>query len=584
MGEYTTGESMEPAFREEAYISSHDRRLSWFMDKLSADEADDDALNEALDHCVYLHFHGEYKQEETLLILLMLHLLRKQERQQAGIAMDMLAALFLNSGLDEEAEFEYRQAAERASELSPSHAAAQMELAALLEKQGKHIEAVQIYLETGSELYNMEDFGIAEEAFSRARYILADQGRSETASYGFCLGNLGMVYGRLSMYEEAERFFSEALAVRETLVKTDPGQKQALAILHQNIGILYQNQMQWSEAIDAYGDALTVLSEINGSDLSRAWLYYHIGICLEKEWEFPYALENLKRALSMYERLTPEDYVTLAEVAHAVGKVRSYDGNYNAALQYFVREIGYLEQCPRVNDRARAEAYHACAGAYGMAGYEQEALRSYQEAFRLFRLLGNKNAVDYIHFARSGLLIGKRLTERGDIDDAVRYLLDAEEELLLYKPFDDKWEGNFSDLYSRICYQLSVARTDKDPELAEKHVRKAICVREQCEDHPSEELALCRMSYAKILYVLRRWEEAEQQFGEASSVFSLLAVRYPNQREKYQRRAEEMQKGRSMLQEIISANKVLQILNRIGVDLDGLTDDDPEDIDSYEED
>ena len=185
-------------FQEEEKASPCNQSFAWFTERLSAEEVEEDTLNAAMDYCMYLRIQGAYSQQEPLLVLLITHLLRKQAFQRAGNALILLGDIFLHKGLEEEAVFEHRQAAAylKKGDVSSSLSLAQFKLASLLEQQEKNTEAAQKYLEAGSGFYDLNDYKMAEDLFSRAKRILFDCGCSLTASYAYCLSNLAMVYGK----------------------------------------------------------------------------------------------------------------------------------------------------------------------------------------------------------------------------------------------------------------------------------------------------------------------------------------------------------------------------------------------------
>ena len=152
---------------------------------------------------------------------------------------------------------------------------------------------------------------------------------------GIILGSIGHVYSVQEIYEEALRYYEEALWIsREVSDRANEG----FALI--SIGFIHYRQEEYSESLRYYDQALKIRREI-GDRFNEAGSLNNIGASYVKSGQYEEALVVLQQAFPITRELEP-------------------DGHLHQRVQHWIKEalIGirdnssvtdYQQQCQAVN-------------------------------------------------------------------------------------------------------------------------------------------------------------------------------------------------------------------------------------------
>ncbi|MCI7643237.1 MAG: tetratricopeptide repeat protein [Lentisphaeria bacterium] len=136
-------------------------------------------------------------------------------------------------------------------------------------------------LAVGEKNYDRDWYGknltrMAEVSLSMANFKNAEKYYSQALSFyragsnyedkvGIILNDLGNLFRRQTLYRDAEQYYTEALKVREKLVKSQKNNSGALADLastQNNLAILCESTLQFKTAADYYEKALAIRRQL----------------------------------------------------------------------------------------------------------------------------------------------------------------------------------------------------------------------------------------------------------------------------------------------------------------------------------
>ncbi|OYT35139.1 hypothetical protein B6U96_11145 [Archaeoglobales archaeon ex4484_92] len=141
------------------------------------------------------------------------------------------------------------------------------------------------------------------ELIKVGEYILKHCGENEK---GKVLGTLGNIHFQLKNFDEAEKYYLDALQFYINLSNEDLANIRFVSACLHNLGNLYQARKKYDEAIKSYSDALKTLEYSNDHQLRLSTLIA-LGTLHAKIGNLHECEENLREALEIAERIGDED-------------------------------------------------------------------------------------------------------------------------------------------------------------------------------------------------------------------------------------------------------------------------------------
>ncbi|RNC85611.1 MAG: tetratricopeptide repeat-containing sensor histidine kinase [Balneola sp.] len=148
--------------------------------------------------------------------------------------------------------------------------------------------------------------------------------------------NIGVVYEKQEYFEEAIQYFREAFRVYTQF--DDP---QGKGEVFQNLGKVFDEISEPDSALKYYNRALEMVEGTNNSG-RRANILSNLGVLFNQKKEYRQARDYLLEAGTLYEEL--EDHRKLAEVYNNLGATYFYLGNAIQSENYYLRSLQYADE------------------------------------------------------------------------------------------------------------------------------------------------------------------------------------------------------------------------------------------------
>jgi len=209
-------------------------------------------------------------------------------------------------------------------------------------------------------------------------------GQAEALDRIAVLNELCWTY-RMIDADSARQYGFEALALAEAL-----DDLRGLAAAHNNLGVAYEAQDAYDEALRHHLQALSYKRRL-GDSLEVANTYTNIGVVLDKRGQYKEALEQYYRALAIYESLNDSSRVAMALVNTAI--VHKKQGDYDLVLANYERALALYAA---LDDAFGQAACYANLGSVSLdTGAYEDALRYARQSVAAFEVLGVRQFVPY---------------------------------------------------------------------------------------------------------------------------------------------------------------------------------------------
>ena len=196
---------------------------------------------------------------------------------------------------------------------------------------------------------------------------------SACSYHGGVYHQIGMVYQEQRQWQQALEAYQCALALKEQY-----GQQHESGSTYHQIGMAYQQQQQCRQALDAYQQALE-LKKAHGQQHQLGNTYHHIGMVYQEQQQWQQALDAYQRALKLKEQHGQQQ--TLGNTYHHIGMVHQYQQQWQPALVAYQRALKLYEQHGQQHELG--STYHQIGMVHQEQQQWQQALDAYQRALEL---------------------------------------------------------------------------------------------------------------------------------------------------------------------------------------------------------
>ncbi|MBV9791964.1 MAG: helix-turn-helix transcriptional regulator [Chloroflexi bacterium] len=263
---------------------------------------------------------------------------------------------------------------------------------------------------------------------------------------------LGMHMQMLGAYAEARRYFEQALAIHEQVLRAEqPATEHSLHSLAVHVQVLrafveaqryieqalvvgepgshtaYTDsarsawfQGKYVEAQQAIERALAIQERVLGEahpDTARS--LHSLGLVLWVQGMYPQAQQAVERALAIQERVLGEAHPDTARSLNILGEVLYAQGAYTTAQRFYERSWVIREQILGSNHPDTARSLNDLGEIYWLQGKHVEAQHYHARALEIQeRVLGEAHP----DTARSLHILGRVLREQGDLAAAQAYV------------------------------------------------------------------------------------------------------------------------------------------------------------------
>ncbi len=222
--------------------------------------------------------------------------------------------------------------------------------------------------------------------------------------------NIGITYNIQRSFPEALENYLASLKIREEI-----GDKLGTANSYNNIGNFHFYQGNYTEALKNHFASLKIKEEL-GDKPGAALSYFNIGIIYFKQGNYPEALKISFAALKMREEIG--DKYGIANTLDNIGNIYINQGNHTEALKTLLASLKIKEE---IGDR------HGMGISYVNIGNVYSEQKNFPEAMKNYRAqlkIGEEIADKYV-IALSYYNIGLIYTEQGNYTEAFKNHLAA---------------------------------------------------------------------------------------------------------------------------------------------------------------
>lgn len=387
-----------------------------------------------------------------------------------------------------------------AVERDPDFLAAWVRLAKAYERQGYEERALEAVRKAVDLLPARPASRLSYLALARKALL---EGEPETAQDFF--QQLLRAYphdieGRIELAEAygAQGRFGEAKAVLEAVVELEPHHPQAWYLL----GRYSIQDGDFQRASDDYLVRALVIQKRLGHRQGQADVLNALGVAYQKQGDFTQAIEHYRQAGELLREL--DDHRGYSAVLANLAGIYRYKGEFAAAREAFEEALALRRE---LGDKAGiAEFYNRLGALDEHQGLLRQALENYRQALTLRRELGDQRAL-----AESYNNVGFMFHLLGEIDNAAVYF---ERALGLYRQ-DGNREGVVA--VSQSIAQLDLNRGDWQS--GADHLLEALELSRELGTKNAEALSLAQLGRlaqyrGRYRSALDGYEEALELFGE----------------------------------------------------------------------
>jgi tetratricopeptide (TPR) repeat protein len=326
--------------------------------------------------------------------------------QEAMIALDYLAAAYLDTKQYEKAKKSYEQKLEVVEALES------------FDSRQKALSISKTYHQLGIVAQELRDWDEARANYRQALAIKVEF--NDRFSQASTYHQLGIVAQELREWNEARTNYSQSLAIY-----VEFNDRFSQASTYHQLGIVAQQLRDWDEAGANYRQALAIKVEFNDR-FSQASTYHQLGIVAQELREWDEAGANYRQALAI--KVEFNDRFSQASTYHQLGRVaeelREWDeagANYRQALAIKVE----------FNDRfSQATTYHQLGTLAQEVRDWDEARANYRQALAIKVEFNDR-------FSQAGTYfqLGQVAEETSDIQEAINNYL---QDLTITAEFNDE--------------------------------------------------------------------------------------------------------------------------------------------------
>ena len=193
--------------------------------------------------------------------------------------------------------------------------------------------------------------------------------------------NIGFVYSEQGNYTQALSYYEKALQIQLQIYGE---QHPSVATSYNNIGCVYSDQGDYNKALSYYEKALQIRLQVYGEQHPDvAVSYNNIGLVYSEQGDYDQALSYYEKALSIWSQINSEQHPDVAVGYHNIGLVYSEQGDYTQALACYEKALQIWLQVYGEQHAAVATSYNCIGGIYSEQGNYVQALAYYEKALQI---------------------------------------------------------------------------------------------------------------------------------------------------------------------------------------------------------
>lgn len=188
---------------------------------------------------------------------------------------------------------------------------------------------------------------------------------------------IAKAYRSFGQYEEALDYSQRALAIRESVLRTN---HPDVAKSYNDIANTYRSLRQFEEALDYSQKALAIVESVLGANHPDLAGYYNdIANIYRSLRQYEEALVYHQKTQTIGESVLEVNHPNLAISYNNIANTYHSLGQYEEALAYYQKALAIMESVLEVNHPTLSTSYNNIAATYYLLGQYEEALIYHQK-------------------------------------------------------------------------------------------------------------------------------------------------------------------------------------------------------------
>jgi len=257
----------------------------------------------------------------------------------------------------------------------------------------------------------------AEDIYLRQIDIAEELYGTEHENTAASYNNIGLVYEEQGDYSKSLEYYFKALKTREMILGIE---HPDTAASYNNIGGVYDDQGDYNRALEYYLKALAIWKKVFGTEHpATATSYNNIGLVYFEQGNYGKSLEYHFKALTTREKVLGIEHPDTATSYNNIGLVYTEQGDFVKALEYLLKALLIHEKVYGTEHPATATSYNNIGVVYNGQGYYGKALECYFKALAIHEKV---HGIDHPETATSYNNVSMVYYRQGDYKKALEYL------------------------------------------------------------------------------------------------------------------------------------------------------------------
>ncbi|CAF1275312.1 unnamed protein product [Rotaria sordida] len=127
-----------------------------------------------------------------------------------------------------------------------------------------------------------------------------------------------------------------------------------------------------------------LLEQAPDDDNNKAYCYHHLGLMKDQQGQYNVAIEFYVKSLAIYEKILPLNHPSLATSYNNIGQLYYNIGDYSKALEFYEKALKIFEKALPPNHPNLATSYNNIGAVYDKIGDYSKVLEFYEKAHKIF--------------------------------------------------------------------------------------------------------------------------------------------------------------------------------------------------------
>lgn len=330
-----------------------------------------------------------------------------------------------------------------------------------------------------------------------------------------CLLNLGDLQYTVGNFDEALKYYGQAMEVLEVLLVRRAVPDTALVIPLSNIAGVYVDRERYDDAIPPLQRAIGIIDQYGGSESDLVWCLKTLGEIYYKQTKLDEADPLLTRALPLANKVYGEKGSQVQPILSRLADIRFASGNATEAetlyKQVLASQLAALSPLEAQNpdDPAIAQTEHNL-------GVILTARKNYTDAIQY---LGKALAIREVVLGEDAVDTSATLQVLGEIYNAQKEYATAQNVLeRTLRIREGKLGRSHRDTGATLAALAVAEFNQQDVDSAEKHAKRALDILEKALGKDSPELVTTLLILGTAYQTQDRFPDAESQYRRALTI------------------------------------------------------------------